>query len=72
MAPPKKQSEPDPMLAVWFAVGLLFALFVGTGAGILGWVSGQGEAAAVLTGGATFGATVTLAVLVISLLRQRR
>jgi hypothetical protein len=72
MAPPNKQSEPDPMLAVWFAVGLLFALFVGTGAGILGWVSGQGVAAAVLTGGATFGGTVTLAVLVISLLRQRR
>jgi hypothetical protein len=47
MAPPKKQPESDPMLAVWFAVGLLFALFVGTGAGILGWVSGQGVAAAV-------------------------
>jgi hypothetical protein len=47
MAPPKKQPESDPMLAVWFAVGLLFALFVGTGAGILGWVSGRGVAAAV-------------------------
>jgi hypothetical protein len=60
------------MLPVWFALGLLFALFVGTGAGLLAWGSGQSVAAAVLTGGITCGGTVTLVVLVINLLRPRQ
>ena len=71
MAPPTKQPVDDPLLPLWFALGLLFALFVGTGAGVLAWVSGQSVAAAVLTGGVTFGGTVTLVVLVITLMRRR-
>ena len=64
--PPAK----DELVAVWFALGLLFALFVGTAAGILWWRSGQSVAAAALTGGASFGGTVSLVVLVIKLLRR--
>jgi hypothetical protein len=71
MAPPPKQPLEDRLLPVWFALGLLFALFVGTGAGVLAWLSGQGVAAAVLTGAASFGGTVTLVALVIHLLRRQ-
>jgi hypothetical protein len=56
------------LVPVWFAIGLVFAVFVGTGAGILGWQSGQKPAAAVLTGGKAFAGILTLIVLVISLL----
>jgi hypothetical protein len=73
MTPHEKQpGPPDPTLALWFALGLLFALFPATGAGVLAWLSGQSVAAAVLTGVMTFGGTVTLVVLVIGLLRQRQ
>lgn len=60
----------DRLVPVWFAIGLLFALFVGTGAGILGWLSDQSVANAVLTGVMCFGGTVTLVTLVINLLRR--
>lgn len=69
MAPTPKRPVEDRLLPVWFALGLVFALFVGTGAGVLGWLGGQGVATAVLTGGAACGATITLVVLVIKLLR---
>jgi hypothetical protein len=72
MAPSTKQPVDDSQLWLWLALGLVFALFVGTSAGVLGWLSGQGVAAAVLTGGASFGATVTLVVLVVGLMRQRQ
>jgi hypothetical protein len=60
----------DPLLAVWFALGLVFALFVGTAAGILGWLGGEKIAAAVLTGFGAFGGTITLVLLVIKLFRR--
>jgi hypothetical protein len=63
--PPK-----DPLLAVWFALGLIFAVLVGTAAGILGWLSGEKIAAAVLTGSGAFGGTITLVLLVINLFRR--
>jgi hypothetical protein len=59
----------DPFLAVWFALGLMFAVFVGTAAGILGWLNGEKTAAAVLTGSGAFAGTITLVVLVIKLFR---
>lgn len=71
MARSPKQPLGDSLLLVWLALGLLFALFVGTGAGVLGWLGGQSVAVAVLTGGMTLGGTVTLVVLVINLLRPR-
>jgi hypothetical protein len=64
-APPPK----DPLVAVWFALGLIFALFVGTAAGLLGRLSGENIAAAVLTGFGAFGGTTTLVLLVINLFR---
>jgi hypothetical protein len=68
-----KSSRPptqDDLLAVWLALSLMFALLVGTAGGFLGWRSGQGPAAAVLTGGYVFGGTLTLAILMIKLLRR--
>jgi hypothetical protein len=70
MAGQQAHSPKDPLLAVWFALGLIFALFVGTASGILGWLSGEKIAAAVLTGFATLGGTVTLVLLVINLFRR--
>jgi hypothetical protein len=61
----------DPV-PVWFGIGTVLALFLGTGAGILGRLSGQNLAAAVLTGGVCFATTVTLVVVVIALLCHRR
>ena len=66
-----KKTLGDSLLPVWFALGLLFALFIGTAAGVLGWLGGQSVAVAVLTGGMCLGGTVTLVVLVINLLRAR-
>ena len=60
----------DPLVSIWLAIGLVFALFVGTGAGVLSWLSGQSIATGVLVGGASFGGTVTLVVLMINLLRR--
>jgi hypothetical protein len=60
----------DPLVSIWLAIGLVFALFVGTGAGVLSWLSSQSIATGVLIGGASFGGTVTLIVLVINLLRR--
>ncbi|WP_459709417.1 hypothetical protein [Actinophytocola sp. KF-1] len=50
---------------MWLAFAMIVALFVGTAAGVLGWLSGQSPAAAVLTGGVAFGGTLTLAIVVI-------
>jgi hypothetical protein len=62
---------PDDRLApVWFAIGVLFALFIGACAGVLARLGGQGVATAVLTGGMCFGGTVTLITLIINLLRR--
>ena len=63
-------SPEDRLVPIWLAIGVLFAFFIGTCAGILGRLSGESAAAAVLTGGTTFGGTVTLVVLIIGLLRR--
>lgn len=60
----------DPLLAVWFALGLILGLLVGTAAGILGWLGGEKIAAAVLTGFGACGGTITLVLLVINLFRR--
>jgi hypothetical protein len=68
-----RSSKPsdDQLVVVWFAIGLVFALFIGACAGILGWLSGQLVTAAILTAGMSFGGTVTLVLLIINLLRKR-
>lgn len=69
-APAPQPPKDDPFLAVWFALGLLFALIVGVAAGVLGRVGGDSLATAVLTGGGAFGGTLTLVVLVIKLFKR--
>lgn len=54
---------------VWIALVLVFGLLIGTGGGVLSWLSGQVAAAAVLTGGAAFTAAVTLGLLILAALR---
>jgi hypothetical protein len=58
------------LVAVWLAVGVMFALLVGTAAGFLGWLCSHSLAAALLTAGAAFGSALTLMILVIQLLRR--
>ncbi len=70
LAESTKPPARDELVAVWFALGLIFALLVGTAGGLLGWRAGQSPATAVLTGGYVLGGTLTLAILVIKLLRR--
>lgn len=56
-----------PLVPVWLAIGIVFAFFVGTGAGILAWLNGDKVPAAILKGGSAFVATVTLVILIIGL-----
>jgi hypothetical protein len=60
---------PNGTEPVWIALSLVLALFISTAAGVLGWLSGQGVAAAILTGGVAFGGTVTLALLIRTAMR---
>jgi hypothetical protein len=55
--------------AVWIALALLLSLFLGTAAGVLGWLSGQVVAAAILTGGVAFGGAATLTLLILNAMR---
>ena len=57
----------DRLVPVWLAIGLIFALLVGVCAGILERLNGQPVPAALLTGGASFGGTLTLVTLIIGL-----
>ncbi len=60
----------DQFLGVWVAISFLLSFVLGIGAGVLGWLGGQAPALAVLTGGMAFGGALTLALLVIRLLRR--
>ena len=59
----------DPLMPVWLAIGLLFAVLVSVGAGVLAWLGGAQVAAAILTAGGAFCASVTLIILIIKLFR---
>ena len=64
------QPPRDPLLAVWFALGVLVAALAGVAAGVLGRRGGEHLPVAVLTGFGTFGGTTTLVVLIIGLFRR--
>jgi hypothetical protein len=66
------QSSTSPQGAdpLWVALSLLLALFIATAAGVLGWLSGQPVAAAILTGGVAFTLTATLAILILNAVRS--
>jgi hypothetical protein len=70
LTPPAKPPMKDDLVAVWFAFGLVLALFVATAAGLLGRHSGQSATAAMLTAAEYFGGTLTLVILAIKLLRR--
>src|SRR6266516_3148176 len=55
------------VLPVWLAIGAVFALVVGAGAGILAWLGGDNVPTSILKGGGAFGATFTVVILVIGL-----
>jgi hypothetical protein len=54
-------------VALWFAIGAVFALFIGAAAGILAWLGGDNVPTAILKGGGAFGAALTVVILVIGL-----
>ncbi len=70
MAGPTTPPPKDPLVALWFALGLLFVLFVGAATGLLAWLSGENVAAAMLTGFGAFGGTTMLVLLVINLFKR--
>jgi hypothetical protein len=57
-------------LTVWFVLGLIFTLFVAIGAGVLGSLSGQSAAAAVLTGLAAFATIFTLVLMTMEVFKR--
>jgi hypothetical protein len=64
------ESTGAPLVSVWIALSVLFALFVGSGAGVLAWLGGQTAATAVLTAGEAFGGTLTVALVIVALLSR--
>ena len=50
--------------ALWVAICILLALFIGVAAGILAWLAGQDPPAAILTGGGAFGGSLALALMI--------
>jgi hypothetical protein len=52
--------------SLWLAYVLLLGLILGAAGGLLDWASGDSAAKAVIAGGATFTAAVTLAILILS------
>ncbi len=64
------QPPRNPLMAVWFALGLLFALLVGVGAGVLVRMGGELLPVAVLTGFGALGGTTKFAVLVLTLFKR--
>jgi hypothetical protein len=65
------ESPGAPLLPVWIALSVLFALVVGSAAGVLAWLGGQTAALAVLTGGEAFVSTLTVGLVIIALLGAR-
>jgi hypothetical protein len=55
------------LVPVWLAIGTIFALIVGAGAGVLAWLGGDKVPAAILKAGGAFVATITVVILIIGL-----
>ena len=70
MPPSAKPPSNGELVAIWFAISLIFALLVGSGAGLLDWRGGHSPTTALLAAGAAFGGALTLMILVINLLRR--
>jgi hypothetical protein len=55
------------LVPVWLAIGIVFALLAGAGAGYLAYLSKNNIPTAILKGFGAFAATLTLEILVIGL-----
>ena len=55
------------LIFLWLAIGLILALIVGAGAGVLAWLGGDKVPIAILKGGGAFVATFTLVILTVGL-----
>jgi len=51
---------------LWIAGAFLFSLIMGIGGGVLDWIGGDHPAKAIIAGAASFAATMTLTVLVLT------
>lgn len=56
---------------LWIAGAALFSLIAGIGGGILDWLGGDHPAKAIIAGAASFAATMTLAVLILTFVSPR-
>jgi hypothetical protein len=70
LPPSAKPPSNGELVAVWFAIGVMFALLVGTAARLWSQRQRRNPAAALLTAGAAFGGALTLMILAIQLLRR--
>lgn len=55
------------LIFVWLAIGVVLALLVGVGAGVLAWLGGDKVPVAILKGGGAFAGTLGLVILIIGL-----
>lgn len=67
---PGPEGRPDR--AVWLAIGLMAAVFVGAAAAILSWLGGAIASDAILKGGATFAGALILFVSMFEFMNKGR
>lgn len=56
------------LVPVWVGIAVVAAALVAVAAGVLSWLKNRDTPAAVLTGGAAFGAALTLGLLLVNTL----
>jgi hypothetical protein len=57
-------ASPSETSALWVAFCIVLGVLVGICAGLLAWLGGQDPPSAILAGGAAFGGTVALTLLI--------
>ena len=68
--PPNGDNQ-GPNTPIWLAIGVIFALIIGIGAGVIDWLGQRNVPLAILYGGAAFGGTMMLVIALIRLLSRR-
>ncbi len=64
-------NDNNRLIGLWVAVAVLLGLFVGAAAGVITWSGNHHPGAAMLSGGGTCFATITISLLIINTLRNR-
>lgn len=54
--------------ALWLTCALIFSIIVGVAGGVLAFLAGDNAARAIISGGATFGGTTALLIVILNFL----